>query len=105
MVSVVTECGGGRYKLRLRGHAGYNPGNDIVCAATSAIVFALMGYLANAKEHISDTVTLDYAPGEVSIDVLGDDTLSPAFTMAYIGLAQIAESYPENIKIENICIP
>lgn len=51
------------------------------------------------------TVTLDYAPGDVSIDVLGDDTLSPAFTMAYIGLAQIAESYPENIKIENICIP
>lgn len=31
----------GRYSLKAEGHAGYRPGNDIVCAAISALVQTL----------------------------------------------------------------
>ena len=36
----------GENRVTLRGHAGYAPpGEDIVCAAASALVFALIGVL------------------------------------------------------------
>jgi uncharacterized protein YsxB (DUF464 family) len=100
MVSVTFSSDDGRYKLRLDGHAGYNPGNDIVCAAVSSIIFALEGWLANSREHIAQIFTMRCRPGDVEIDVSGDDTLRPAFEMAYIGLAQIAETYPDNVIID-----
>jgi uncharacterized protein YsxB (DUF464 family) len=100
MVQVSFYADGGHYRLKLDGHAGYNPGNDIVCAAVSSLVFALLGYLANATEHITDRTGIKCAPGSVDIDVTGDDMLLPAFETAYIGLSQIADKYPDNVNVD-----
>lgn len=89
-----------RYRMTLRGHAGYNPGNDVVCAGVSAIVFSLLGYLANAGDHITVTDAIRYEPGHVDVDVTGDETLEPAFLMALIGIQEIEQAHPANVHVE-----
>lgn len=99
MVDVHFAFSPGRYRMTLRGHAGYNPGNDVVCAGVSSIVFSLLGWLANASEHITTTRAMQYEPGRVDIDVSGDAVLQTAFDMALIGISQIEQSYPENVHV------
>lgn len=82
----------GVYTLRLDGHAGYNPGNDVVCAGISAIVFALMGYVENFGKKKS----IEYSSGRAEIRAKG---CKKAFDMAYIGLRQIEMQYPENLQV------
>lgn len=97
MVEIVFEEAGNRCYLAMHGHAGYNPGNDVVCAGVSAIVCALAGYIANADGLKISTER--YEPGEAEFDVEGDAL--QVFEMAYIGLAQIAQKYPQNVQITN----
>lgn len=104
MITVSAEIDGGSYALSLRGHAGYNPGNDPVCAGVSSLLFALLGYLRNNSGHITEVRAMAYESGEADIDLDGDMTLRPAFEMAVIGLLQIAQKYPENIFLKNIII-
>lgn len=40
--------------LSVSGHAGYNPGNDIVCAAVSALV---QTFEASAREFTTDEIS------------------------------------------------
>lgn len=41
MVSIRAEKKKNRYQLDIRGHAGYNPGNDIVCASVSILAYTM----------------------------------------------------------------
>ena len=60
------------------------------------IVQALGGYLLNAEQAVSPHVVL--RSGSATISARGD--LAQAFEMAYIGLLQAAESYPERVRVE-----
>ena len=85
------------YELTVQGHAGAAPvGQDVVCAYVSGIVQALGGYLLNAKQAVSPHVVL--LSGSATISARGD--LAQVFEMAYIGLLQAAESYPERVRVE-----
>ena len=40
-------------EVSVKGHADYNPGNDIVCAGISTLSYTLLNYLRQAeKEHL-----------------------------------------------------
>lgn len=99
------EIQGRNYLLTLDGHAGYNPGRDIVCAGISAIVYTLAGYLYNAGDHVNQMKNNILTPGHVCILCSGDAFVREAYRMAAIGLAQIAAEYPDHltimIKIDN----
>ena len=87
------------HELSIRGHAGYSDcGNDIVCAAVSAIAYTLLGMLENNSDHIDSLDTIENV-GDVSIFCEGDEKIANAFEMAIIGLAQIANQYPDNITL------
>jgi len=59
----------GENRVTLRGHADYAPrGEDIVCAAASALVFALIGALEE-KEQLRELVI---KPGLVTVAAEGD---------------------------------
>lgn len=59
----------GENRVTLRGHAGYAPpGEDIVCAAASALVFALIGALEE-KGLLRELVV---RPGFVTVAAEGD---------------------------------
>ena len=80
-------------RLTLDGHADYAPkGQDIVCSAASALVFALAGYLEKQKK-LSELVM---RPGYVTVAAAGD---SPAFAVIRCGMEQLAVGYPECVTM------
>jgi len=82
--------------LIIRGHAGHNPGGpDIVCAAVSAIIYTLAGYLSQYED-----ISLHMDSGKTFISCVSDNKIDVAFEMALVGLAQVAAAYPGNVTLD-----
>lgn len=61
MIQITIKAASGDMTIEAKGHALYNPGNDIVCAAVSAILqtaaLGLQAVADNYPEHVTfDTV-------------------------------------------------
>ena len=89
------------HSLLVVGHAGYSDeGKDIVCSGVSAVVYALLGFLHNSPDR-EDRLTASVDSGETMIFWRGTGAdITAAFHMALIGLAQIAQKYPDNVSME-----
>ena len=86
--------------LMLTGHANYaDHGEDLVCAAASSIVFALLGWLESNSEKL-DYVNADVHEGDVKIACEGGEQTAAVFEMTAIGLLQLADSYPDHVTID-----
>ena len=82
------EVRAGGKRLVVQGHAGYGPaGQDIVCAAASALVYALAETLAG----------LDIRKGYAEVTGRGD--CAGDFGLVCRGLAMLAERYPQCVKM------
>jgi len=106
MVEVKFYKGSRGYEsFSLKGHANYNPGNDIVCSAISGLGMALIGTLKNIKD--LDITNCYYEDGNIDIsinpfiDQYQQDNVDMVFKTVLIGLLQIQQSYPANIKIND----
>ena len=89
-----------KHTLVVLGHANYAEyGKDIVCAGVSALVQALVGWVDNA-DCVVECIDIDRHNNEVTVSCFGGKDVEAAFSVAYIGLEQIAESYPDHLQIE-----
>lgn len=87
------------YCLEVIGHAEYAAGDDIVCAAVSALVESLAAYI---EEFDSDSgAEADLADGYAMITM---PERCAAFDMAACGLAAIADKYPDYVIMRNTYI-
>lgn len=83
--------------LSVHGHACYvERGADIVCAAVSGILYALIGYLVNIKGEPM-IHSLNY--GCADIECLADG--EEAMKLACIGLLQVASSYSGYVTVDD----
>lgn len=84
--------------LSVSGHAGYNPGNDIVCAGVSALV---QTFEMSAREFTTDKINSSMEDGNAVIAWPRAPTkeLSLLIDSTCLGLILMAGSYPDNIKI------
>ena len=85
-----------RFKLVCKGHAGFDePGKDIVCAAVTALCYALVESLP------ADKWRGGMYEGDIRIEVdcSQQSDERKAFEVIARGLKLIAESYPENIQL------
>ena len=81
-------------EITVQGHAGYAPkGQDIVCAAVSALVYALIAALEE-RDNLRETVI---RTGYAAIRAKEKDT---AFDVIRGGLRQIAARYPAYMTVE-----
>ena len=81
-------------RLTVEGHAGYAPkGQDIVCAAVSALVYALIGTL----EETGNVAEVVLRPGYASVAAKEE---TAAFDLVRCGLGQLAEKYPEFVQVK-----
>jgi uncharacterized protein YsxB (DUF464 family) len=84
------------------GHADYNPGNDIVCAAVSAMMFQLKGAVENLlKGGVKKYDTVD---GRFDIRYISDSqengfVASVIFNTVVIGMLQIQATYPGHVTV------
>lgn len=86
------------HSLTITGHAGYaEEGRDIVCAAVSATVYNLLGYLEYHGDEV-DCITSSVARGGVTIYCEGGEDISTVFELTAIGLDQISQKYPDHVQ-------
>ena len=84
-----------QWELHLSGHAGTAPyGQDLVCAAVTALVCALAKYLSEHGQ--SPTIRLN--PGDAKITAKGE-AFAPAFETVLAGLRLLSEEYPESVDM------
>jgi len=82
-------------RVTVHGHAGYAPkGEDIVCAAVSALIYTLVAYL-NRTENTAEVVI---RPGYVTAAAMEQ---SPALAVVRCGLEQVAANYPRCVEISD----
>ena len=86
------------YCLEVVGHADYACGNDVVCAAVSALVESLAAYL---EEYDDCSAEADLADGYAMITI---SDRNAAFDMAVCGLGVIADHYPYYVTMRNTYI-
>lgn len=99
MIEASAYRGSEGYCLEVIGHADYACGNDVVCAAVSALVDSLAAYLE--EYDTSCTSDADLADGYALITV---SERNAAFDMAACGLMAIAEQYPDNLIMRSTYI-
>lgn len=103
MITAKYTVEGDTHTLVVLGHAGYDEyGKDIVCAGVSSIVQALIGWADNSDCQVN-CISMDDTSNEVIVSCSGEEDVGAAFFMAYIGLEQIAQSYPDHVQIDT-CI-
>ncbi len=93
MIEAVAAQGTQGYSLEVIGHAEYACGNDVVCAAVSALVESLATYL---EEYDDLAAEADLADGYAMITV---SERNAAFDMAVCGLGAIADRYPAYVSM------
>lgn len=92
------------HTLTVTGHANFAEyGKDIVCAGISSLVQALIGWIEENFQKDA-CVMVDPEEGVVIVACEGGDDVAAVFYMASIGLAQIADSYPDHMQIDIIGI-
>lgn len=87
----------GKFDLRMEGHAGFNPGNDIVCAALSSQFFSLANYL----DAIGASSSVEYDPvtGFGHISCRGGIRARLAFEYCLYSFMMLADTYSDNICV------
>lgn len=91
---------GDTLRLFISGHAGFNSnGGDIVCAAASALGFALLGFLEQRDN--GGEIDCDWLveSGRLDITATRNAETDIAFEMTMIGLCQLERKYPDNVRV------
>ena len=103
MTKVVISQSPWRVEIRLKGHAGYNPGNDIVCSAISNTCYMLLNFLLQEDPRTVESFKDD--PGDFRLDInplvsKDEKDIKTAIKMFRIGIDQIAMNYPKHCRLE-----
>ena len=94
MIEVRFEAQDDARLLTLKGHA---TGSPAVCAAASAMVYALAGWL---KNYPPAQAQVRLKSGDGWILCRGDETVDTALQIVLTGLAQLAGSYPRHLRLQ-----
>lgn len=91
------------YTIEIEGHAGFNPGNDIVCAAESILMFTLTNALMDKAADIKE-ITCNEDEGEVHIKIKGTrdskHEIKTIIETIMFGYELLMEQYPANVSVE-----
>lgn len=95
----------GIVEVSIKGHADYNPGNDIVCAGISTLSYTLLNYLRQAeKEHLVSDYSYTEEPGDIHMEFkvhwLFGREISTAIDVFRTGMEMLESQYPDNIRVE-----
>jgi len=103
MIEVRYKKDKGSYEIHLKGHADYNPGNDIVCAAASNLIYTLAAAVANIHDTLITTeVMIGKGDTKVKTTIKCEDIRSKVATMyetILIGYWQLEANYKANVRV------
>lgn len=102
MTTITIEKSGDAVIINADGHAEYNPGNDIVCAAISMITQTLYNALSHYEEEKQCKIlAFEFKSGVAKFAFVSYNTkvTDALMTMAEIGYTSLVQSYPNNVKL------
>ena len=104
MTQVTISEADGKAVIDIEGHAGFNPGNDIVCAAISTLSDQLNNMLlAMSEKGQLEKIFIKRSDGhhhaEICIDKAYDREWQAVKEMALTGFRMVSESYPDYVKV------
>lgn len=112
MIEISVYNQGCEVEIEMVGHAGYNPGNDIVCAAASMLgqTFAQnlldMGYRRELCTMRMDPLdkgqVLAYGKANGTVSAIRLETMADT---VITGFKLLAEEFPEHIKLQERASP
>ena len=89
--------------VHAKGHAEYNPGNDIVCSAISALLQTLYaGLEMRCYAQVNHEQESGWFCIDIGIEDWNRDRVDALFDSVIYGLELIAEQYPNNVKMERV---
>lgn len=91
MIRVCFDQSGSACRLSLRGHA---TGDPAVCAAASALIFALAGYV-----HSRGNGETELDSGRARVECGRDREADGAFAATLSGLEQLQRRYPQLVAV------
>lgn len=98
MITAKLEKDSKKIKLSIKGHAMYNPGNDIVCSAASVLGQAAVTMVGNMKGVYSEA---HMGPGNLEMTVFGDtEKIMERLAVMTTGFQMLAAAYPEYVEFD-----
>lgn len=94
---ITKESGKEMYMLQMSGHAGYNPGNDIVCSALSTLIVTFAETLLQKGIPTVHNITSGYAKVECEYSEAVKDIILTIET----GIELIAKQYSQNVSLDS----
>ena len=90
--------------LQVQGHAGAAPhGQDLVCAAASALVYALAQRLTELHGGLESPPQIRLKPGDAIISVLAkkgyEKTVEEDFRLICSGFKLLESRYPQRVQV------
>ena len=89
-------------RITIKGHAGYHPGNDIVCSAVSALAYTIVNYIEMNRDYFeSFGYRMNSGDTEIAYkaSVSKEKIVKETLRAIVYGIYLIADSYPENVKV------
>lgn len=100
MITVRLTKSKNKYILEANGHAGYDPGHDIVCAAVSMLTYTLASRLLELGENINKD---DLADGHARIVIRKRGENLAVLKTVWCGFESLADEYPDYVQIDGKC--
>lgn len=101
MIRICLKITENTYRFEASGHADFNPGNDIVCAAVSCLTYTLAKRLKQVGCKIpSDVLGCGCASFSFSNNIRTREILKTV----KCGFEGLSEEYPENVSLEGFDI-
>lgn len=99
MTSVTFTRTAAGYEVRMRGHAGYSDGDDIVCASCSILAYALAENVLRMQDELH-TSSVSTGDGEMTICAGPRSKRLDIIMDAYqAGYELLSQKYPQNVVL------
>lgn len=102
MIEVIITREANEFRATTSGHADYNPGNDIVCAAVSALMYTLKGSVRNILR--GGRKKYKFKDGTCDVRYVANSkengfVASVIFSTVIVGMMQIQKTYPGHVAV------
>lgn len=95
MITINAKRDGELFIVEMDGHAEFNPGNDIVCAAASTLIQTLHASIVNGVGG-GELKSAEFDSGKAAVKFKGGKAL---YNMTVLGFMMLQRTYPDNVRI------
>jgi len=95
MIKIQTKEADGKFAIKMEGHAGFNPGNDIVCSAASMLIQTLHCSLLSGINGGS-LKSADFSHGYAQLEFKGGQDL---YHHTVLGFELLQKAYPDHVFV------